>query len=117
MTKKAMELVELLKEAGVGDVARKAVGGVGDLVSGAYRTVGAGTRAAGEEASKRLGGGAKGLAAEKAIRALPWVAGGYGANVALGDPVGQRYEEEKQRLRARLAATRSIWNPHRNMMV
>ena len=117
MSEKSEELVALIKEAGVADIARRGVEGIGGLVGGTYRTIGAGTRAAAEEASKRLGGGIPGTVAGGAIRTAPWAAGGYGINVALGDPVGRRYAEEKARLRARLAATRSIWNPERHMMV
>lgn len=117
MSKRAEELVELLKEGGAGTVVGDVGKGIARAIEGTYRTIGAGTRGAAEEASKRLGGGVKGTIAEGAIRSLPWIAGAGAINYAAGDPVGRRYQEEKDRLRARIAATRSVWNPQRNMMI
>lgn len=110
--------------AGLASEAAGAVGqgvlGLGSKAVGALRgagsVVGAATRAGGAEASKQLGGGLVGGAADIGLRALPYAAGAAGLNYMAGDPAGTAARTAVANYRAKMLAQQSAWDPNTGVM-
>lgn len=94
--------------------------GLGSKTVGALRGAGSvirsATRAGGEEASKQLGGGVLGGAANLGIRALPYVGGAAGLNYLAGDPAGMAARQAMANYRAKMLAQQAVYDPSTGVM-